>query len=156
MKKDDLDRVMEIEQASFSTPWGRGSFRNLMGRRDAELWVSEFDGALVGYSVIWFVGREAELGNLAVDPLCRQRGLGRILLDWTLEHARERAVEKVFLEVRVSNLGAQNLYKSRGFAQMGVRRRYYREPVEDALVLSIDLDPLPIDFAGDRQRQPPR
>jgi ribosomal-protein-alanine N-acetyltransferase len=156
MNKDDLDRVMEIEHASFSTPWGRGSFRNLMGRRDADLWATELDGVLVGYSVIWFVGREAELGNLAVDPNCRRQGLGKTLLDWTLARAQERAAEKVFLEVRVSNSAAQELYKARGFSQMGVRRRYYREPVEDALVLSIDLEPLPVDFAGDRRRQPPR
>ncbi len=156
MRAADLDTVMEIEAASFTTPWSRGSFRNLMGRRDADLWVAELDGALVGYAVLWYVGYEGELGNLAVDPAWRRHGLGRLLLDWALEHARERAVEKVFLEVRVSNRSAQDLYLRRGFAQAGVRHRYYREPVEDALVLSMDLDPPTVDFAGDRRRQPPR
>ena len=156
MRAADLDTVMEIEAASFATPWSRGSFRNLLGRREADLWVAEHDGALVGYAVLWYIGYEGELGNLAIAPAWRRRGLGLLLLDWALERARERAVEKVFLEVRVSNRTAQDLYMRRGFAQAGVRRRYYREPVEDALVLSIALDPSTVDFAGDRRRQPPR
>ncbi len=156
MREADLDRVMEIELASFSTPWSRGSFHNLLGRRDADLWVAEFQGNLIGYAVVWYIGYEGELGNLAVSPACRRRGLGRLLLDRALERARQRGVEKVFLEVRVSNRPAQQLYERRGFVRAGVRRRYYREPVEDALVLSIDLDLLTVDFAGDRRRQPPR
>jgi ribosomal-protein-alanine N-acetyltransferase len=143
MRGADLDRVMEIEQASFSTPWSRGAFRSLMGRRDADLWVAEFGGHVAGYAVIWYIGYEGELGNLAVAPEWRRRGVGRFLLDWTLDGARQSGVEKVFLEVRVSNRGAQQLYERRGFVKAGIRRRYYREPVEDALVFSIGLPPDP-------------
>ncbi|HSG81433.1 MAG TPA: ribosomal protein S18-alanine N-acetyltransferase [Gemmatimonadota bacterium] len=143
MKAADLDRVMEIEHASFTTPWSRGAFRSLMGRRDADLWVAEFGGSLAGYAVIWYIGYEGELGNLAVAPEWRRRGIGHFLLDWTLDCARKNGVEKVFLEVRVSNREAQQLYERRGFVMAGVRRRYYREPVEDALVLSINLTPDP-------------
>jgi len=139
MRSSDLDRVMAIEEASFSTPWSRNSFRNLMGRGDADLWVTIVDGLLVGYSVVWYVGDESELGNLAVSSDWRRRGLGQWQLDRVLERALERGARRVFLEVRVSNRGAQDLYERSGFVQVGIRRRYYRQPVEDARVMCLDL-----------------
>lgn len=139
MEESDLDSVMEIERASFSTPWSRASFANLLGRDDASLWVAAVDGNVVGYAVVWYVLREAELGNLAVASDFRCRGLGRHLLDWVLEKARGRGVERMYLEVRASNQGAQRLYERRGFLVVGVRRRYYRAPVEDAHVMCLEL-----------------
>ncbi|UCC72413.1 MAG: ribosomal protein S18-alanine N-acetyltransferase [Gemmatimonadota bacterium] len=141
MVEADLDSVMEIECVSFSTPWSRGSFRNLLGRDDATLWVAAIDGSVVGYAVVWYVLREAELGNLAVAPGWRRRGLGRRLLDWAVEQARERGTERIYLEVRVSNRSAQELYARRGFVPVGLRRRYYRSPVEDARVMCRALTP---------------
>lgn len=141
MEEADLGSVMEIESASFSTPWSRASFANLLGRDDASLWVAVSDGSVVAYAVVWYVLAEAELGNLAVAPDWRRRGLGRYLLDWVLEVARGRGTERIYLEVRVSNLGAQRLYELRGFRHVGVRRRYYRAPVEDARVMCLELRP---------------
>ncbi|NIR42516.1 MAG: ribosomal protein S18-alanine N-acetyltransferase [Gemmatimonadetes bacterium] len=143
MDEADLDAVLRIERASFSTPWSRNSFLNLLRRSDTDLWVAEIDGAVVGHAVLWYVGFEGELGNLAVAPDWRRHGLGSYLLDWALEGTRRRDIDTVFLEVRVSNRAAQDLYERRGFRRVGVRRRYYREPVEDALVMGIDLDPRP-------------
>ncbi len=139
MKELDLDVVMAIERASFSTPWSRGNFRNLLVRGDADLWVAVVEEAVVGYAVVWYVLPEAELGNLAVDAGWRRQGLGRTLLDWVLTRADDRGAERIFLEVRVSNRHAQGLYERRGFIQVGIRRRYYRAPVEDARVLCLDL-----------------
>lgn len=156
MVGSDLDEVLEIEGASFSTPWSRGSFRNLLGRRDAELWVAEIGSGVVGYAVVWYMGHEGELGNLAVAPAWRRRGLARQLVHWVTEKASARGVARLFLEVRESNRAAQELYLHSGFVPIGVRRRYYREPVEDALVMSVDLRSPPVDFAGDRLWQAPR
>lgn len=156
MEERDLEAVMAIEVASFSTPWSRVSFQNLLLRSDTMCWVAELDDAVAGYAVLWYVGLEAELGNLAVAEAWRGRGLGRRLLDWTLERAGERGIERVCLEVRDSNKAARELYAGRGFVQVGLRRRYYRAPVEDALVLSLNLGALPVDSAGDRREQPPR
>lgn len=139
MRNADLDVVMGIEQASFSTPWSRNSFLNLLGRGDADLWVAVLNGTVVAYSVVWYVAAEAELGNLAVSPDWRRHGMGSWLLDWSIEKARERGVERMFLEVRVSNQSAQELYEQRGFVQVGLRRRYYRAPAEDARVMCLDL-----------------
>ena len=140
MSLDDLDVVMAIEQASFSTPWSRGSFRNLMNRSDADLWVVVAEDAVIAYAVVWYAATECELGNLAVAPDRRSRGIGRWLLDWTLQKALERGAERVFLEVRMSNQAAQDLYESRGFVQVGLRRRYYRAPTEDARVMCLELE----------------
>jgi len=141
MRCSDLDAVMEIEQGSFSTPWSRDSFRNLVGRTDADLWVALLDDTVVGYAVAWYVADESELGNLAVAAEWRRRGLGRWLLDWALSMAVERGAARIFLEVRDSNQGAQDLYARRGFVQVGLRRRYYRQPSEDARVLCLNLSP---------------
>jgi len=139
MQDSDLDMVMEIERESFSTPWSRGTFRGLLQRSDASLWVAQVGGRVVGYAVVWYSFREAELGNLAVAPGWRRCGLGTQLLDWALQKARERGTERVFLEVRVGNRIAQQLYERYGFSQVGLRRRYYRAPVEDARVMCLSL-----------------
>lgn len=139
MRPDDLDAVVAIEQASFSTPWSWASFRNLLARADADLWVAVAEDEVIGYAVIWYAATDCELGNLAVTPGKRYRGVGRSLLDWTLRKAKERGAERVFLEVRISNRVAQDLYRSRGFVQVGLRRRYYRAPTEDARVMCLDL-----------------
>lgn len=141
MSLEDLDAVLAIERASFSTPWGRGSFQNLLGREDADLWVAVAEDEVIAYAVVWYAAAECELGNLAVAPERRGRGTGRWLLDWALHKAIERGAERVFLEVRMSNRLAQDLYESRGFVQVGLRRRYYRAPMEDARVMCLDLAP---------------
>jgi ribosomal-protein-alanine N-acetyltransferase len=139
MSESDLDVVMRIERASFTTPWSRDTFKKLLGRGDATVWAAIVDNCVVGYAVVWYVSTEAELGNIAVAPGWRRRGLGRWLLDCALEKARERRVERVFLEVRVSNRVAQEIYERRGFVQVGLRRRYYRAPAEDARVMCLNL-----------------
>lgn len=139
MSEADLDQVLYIENASFSTPWSRATFEELLARGDADLWVASIAESIVGYAVVWYAADESELGNLAVAPDWRRRGIGRLLLDWSLEGAVRRGVEHMFLEVRVGNRGAQALYESRGFESVGLRRRYYRAPTEDARVLRLEL-----------------
>jgi ribosomal-protein-alanine N-acetyltransferase len=103
--------------------------------------VTLLDDTVVGYAVVWYVADESELGNLAVAAEWRRRGLGRWLLDWALSMAAERGAARIFLEVRDSNQSAQDLYARRGFVQVGLRRRYYRHPSEDARVLCLNLSP---------------
>jgi ribosomal-protein-alanine N-acetyltransferase len=82
---------------------------------------------------------QGELGNIAVDPAFRRRGLARRLIALVLERAAARGVRELFLEVRPSNTGARQLYESFGFAHVGQRRNYYQEPVEDAVVMRVLL-----------------
>lgn len=142
MEAHDLDRVMEIERQSYSMPWTESTFRGLLRRADADLFVAETTKKVIAaYAVFWAVLDQGELGNVAVAPEFRSRGIARQLLDAVVRRARERRVTELFLEVRVSNTTARQLYQSYGFREVGRRRNYYMEPVEDALVMRIDLDP---------------
>jgi len=98
--------------------------------------VEETQGSIFGFIALRIVATEGELLNLAVAPERRQRGVGRELLDAALERARKSGAQRIFLEVRVSNIGARALYASLGFAGDGRRSNYYSDPIEDALVLS--------------------
>lgn len=148
MTMGDLERVLEIEQRSFSTPWKRTTFRNLMARRDAYLYVAETRAAadaggatVVGYAVFWRVVHQAELGDLAVDVGRRRQGIGALLLDHVMARATALGVRELFLEVRESNTAARALYEGYGFRAVGRRRGYYAAPKEDALVLLRELEP---------------
>ncbi|MGH7466893.1 MAG: ribosomal protein S18-alanine N-acetyltransferase [Longimicrobiales bacterium] len=149
MRMADLPRVMEIELLCFTMPWSEATFRGLLRRTDADLFVAEEGAVVVGYSVFWCVLDQGELGNVSVAPESRRRGIGNGLVRVVLAHARERGVREVFLEVRVSNLGAQRLYEQYGFQQIGRRRNYYTEPIEDALVMRRELDVVPLMSVGD-------
>ncbi len=141
MEARDLGRVMEIEHQSYTMPWTESTFRGLLRRADADLFVAEtVDGEVAGYAVSWAVLDQGELGNVAVAPEWRHRGIAHRLLDAVILRAAERRVKELFLEVRVSNSTARQLYLAYGFRDVGRRRNYYMEPVEDALVMRKDLD----------------
>ena len=140
MRSGDLPRVMEIELATFTMPWSEATFRGLLRRTDSDLFVAERGSTVIGYAVFWSVTDQGELGNVAVSPQYRGKGIGTKLVEAVLERALEKGVREVFLEVRKSNLGAQNLYKAFGFFEVGKRRNYYLEPLEDALVMKRVLD----------------
>jgi ribosomal-protein-alanine N-acetyltransferase len=140
--RDDLEAVVAIETVSFSDPpWSRDSFTTLLNNPRAIFTVAcdPVDGAVVGYVVAWLVADEAEVANLAVAPSHRARGVGARLLDAALSSARRGGARAAHLEVRDSNATARALYASRGFELVGRRRRYYRSPEEDALLLRCDL-----------------
>ncbi len=137
LRGGDLPRVLEIELATFSTPWRENTFRGLMRRTDTDLYVADEGGVVVGYAACWTVVDQSELGNVAVAQEARGRGIGGALVDAVVERVRERGAHDLFLEVRESNLGAQSLYRERGFVVVGRRRSYYSSPTEDALVMRL-------------------
>ena len=139
MRPADVPQVHRIERQSYSVPWSELTFRGLLQRRDAELLVAEVAGQLAAYAVFWQVLDQGELGNVAVHPAWRRRGLARRLIGQVMERAAARGVRELFLEVRPSNTGARQLYESFGFARVGQRRNYYQEPVEDAVVMRVFL-----------------
>jgi ribosomal-protein-alanine N-acetyltransferase len=128
--------VASIEFEAFANPWQPQTFRSLVSRGRALVLVADLPGeGVVGYAVLWWVLEQAELANLAVRESFRGHGIGSVLLDRILEEAAAKGVQTVFLEVRTSNQRAHDLYLSRGFRQIGVRRDYYRNPREDARIL---------------------
>ncbi|HKW49240.1 MAG TPA: ribosomal protein S18-alanine N-acetyltransferase [Gemmatimonadaceae bacterium] len=141
VRDEDIATIADIERRSFSDPWSERSFRDVLAH-SRMFFVCARGGTdrsaverVLGYVVAWFAGGQGEIANLAVDPDARERGIGSALLDSALDEARSHKTDEVFLEVRSSNLRARQLYESRGFAEVGRRRRYYRQPVEDAVIL---------------------
>lgn len=135
----DLPAIVAIENASFGDPWSLKSFRESMARPFVRLRVVDDAAGVAGYSVVWISGEECEMANIAVDPARRRAGFGALLLDAALEEAGREGLQVMFLEVRASNRAAQQLYASRGFHEVGRRKGYYQNPVEDALILRRDL-----------------
>ena len=137
----DVSAIAAIEQRVFSDPWSERAFRDVLAHSRMYFGcIREERGdctesSVLGYVVAWFAGGQGEIANLAVDERARGRGLGAILLEAALEEARRQGAEEVFLEVRSSNARARQLYESRGFIEVGRRSRYYRRPVEDAIIL---------------------
>jgi [ribosomal protein S18]-alanine N-acetyltransferase len=129
-----------IEQGVFADPWSKRDFGDCV-MSDAVFLVAEAagdragEGGVVGYVVAHDAAGEGEILNLAVAPARHRRGIGRALVEGVLAVLSDRGVSEVFLEVRESNAGARALYDSLGFREVGRRARYYRRPLEDAVVL---------------------
>ena len=136
-QRTHVPEVSAIEQACFSDPWSDASFRQAVDNPGVFFRVvtEGAGGPLVGYVVAWFAGGEGEIANVAVAPSARGRGFGGMLLDAAIAAAHNYGAEALFLDVRESNARARALYDSRGFLEVGRRRRYYRRPAEDAIVL---------------------
>jgi ribosomal-protein-alanine N-acetyltransferase len=152
MRTGDLDVVLEIERASFQTPWSRQAFLHELERnRVAGLWVAraarrgaaDATSPVVGYLCLWVVVDEVHVTNLAVDPAWRGEGIGRCLLGTLLAHHRAGGARRAFLEVRPDNAWARRLYRGLGFQEVGRRRGYYIDTGEDALLLEARLDEEP-------------
>jgi len=135
MRASDVSEVVYIENRSFRVPWSERTFKSLLRQPHAALFVAETAGQIAGYAAVWFVADEAELGDLAVHPDFRRRGIGSLLLGRALEEAEGRATRILYLEVRAGNKDARRLYERSGFEVVTVRRGYYSHPVEDALVM---------------------
>ncbi len=131
----DIDRVMALELENFSVPWPRDGFVYELLSDDSLFFVAAQGDAVAGFVVLRLADEEAELYNIAVDAVCRGRGIGGLLLDSVLNEAAKRRVQSVYLEVRASNEAAKRLYISRGFEAVGLRRGYYDKPKEDAIVM---------------------
>lgn len=138
---DDVPAVAAIERQVFRDPWPPSFFLGELGQSMVYARVAEREGALAGYSVAWLGAGTGHLGNLAVAPGQRGRGIARALLRDLLERAHELEVDSLTLEVRVSNDAAQGLYRAHGFRLAGLRRGYYRDTGEDALVMQWEARP---------------
>lgn len=138
----DLDRVMELEEELFGAgAWSRGTYEEELRAPDRR-YVAALDeaGTVVGYAGI-ALAEEASVMTVGVAGTHRRRGIGRLLLEALLDHARTARARDVFLEVRASDGGAQRLYAGAGFEPVGVRRRYYEAEGEDAVVMRLALRP---------------
>ena len=127
-----------IEREVFSDPWSANDFTECVSTGVPFL-VAERRGVVAGYVVAHSAADEGEILNLGVAAAHRRHGIGRELVERALAELTARGVRTVYLEVRASNAAARRLYETLGFAEVGRRSRYYRRPVEDAVVLSAKL-----------------
>jgi len=140
-----LPDILEIEKTLFPTPWTQGMFeQELIAGPSPEgpgsyAVVAAAAGRVLGYTVAWFVDEGVHLMNIAVRKDTQRRGVGRRLMRHLLREARSAGKAVIILEVRVSNSGAQAFYESFGFAKFGVRRGYYADNREDAILMALDL-----------------
>lgn len=139
MEPRDLDEVLEVEKSCFKSPWTRCMFEDELYNSNAYYYVIEVDGEIAGYAGFWKIIDEAHITNIAVHCDHRRRGYGRMLVNTLLEKAKELGIIAVTLEVRVSNSAAISLYESLGFVSSGVRRGYYSDNNEDALIMWLKL-----------------
>jgi ribosomal-protein-alanine N-acetyltransferase len=136
MAQADLDRVCEIEKAVFALPWSRTSFENEVSGDPCSLpWVAEEGGRVAGYLIAWHVADELHIGNLATAPDRQGRGIASSLLSGVLAEAARRGIEYAALEVRVSNERAIRLYERFGFSGIAIRKAYYEDNGENALIM---------------------
>lgn len=137
---EDIPGVMTVEHASFTMPWTPDAFRNeLTQNHFAKYVVMIFEERIIGYAGMWTVLDEAHITNIAVLPEFRGHGLGERLLLELVVRAMALQMQKMTLEVRVSNQVAQQLYAKFGFTGCGIRKGYYSDNQEDALIMWTDL-----------------
>lgn len=149
MTLEDIPAVMLLDQLTSTLPWPERSFRyEVTSNPASRSWVAELDGLIVGTLVAWLLVDEAHIAIIATHPDYRRRGIARKLLTHGLAYMSEEGAISSFLEVRESNLIAQELYRKFGYEASGRRKRYYKDNGEDAILMM--LDPLKVEnFVSD-------
>jgi ribosomal-protein-alanine N-acetyltransferase len=140
MNADDLDSIVEIEQAAYPFPWTRGIFADCI-RASYDCTVLQAGRRLIAYTIQLHGVGESHLLNLCVTPDCQKKGYGNLMLNHVIRQARLQRCFSVFLEVRTSNSSGIRLYKQKGFFIVGKRPDYYRaaDGREDAIVMRLDI-----------------
>jgi ribosomal-protein-alanine N-acetyltransferase len=141
MNEMDIDGVLAVEQQAFTVPWSRDGFVNEMKNELSHYIVMVHEGKIIGYAGMWLIVDEAHVTNVAMLAEYRGQKLGEKLMATLIERAKERGALSMTLEVRASNTVAKGLYAKFGFVSRGVRRNYYAETGEDALVMWCDQLP---------------
>ena len=140
MLPEHLDAILAIEQVSFPTPWSRMAFTSeLYDNEFAYYFVGLHGTEPIGYAGMWLITDEAHVTNVAVHPVYRHQGVGRLLLMEMFQQALARGCKRITLEVRPSNLVARSLYGQLGFIEAGIRQGYYTDTKEDAIIMWKDL-----------------
>jgi len=125
-----------VEKLSFTIPWSKNALiEEVLNNRMAIYITAKVNGKAIGYAAMWKIFDEGHITNIAVHPEYRQNGIGSRLVEKLVDIAKERGIVKMTLEVRKSNLAAQALYCKYGFKEMGLRKGYYADNGEDAIIM---------------------
>jgi len=139
MTEDDLDAVALLEQECFSAPWSRNSLMESLARPEYTFLVAQADEQVIGYAGMVRTLDEADVTDVAVFSQHRGQGAGKMLVEGLKDEARAQGVAVIYLEVRQSNAGAIALYRGCGFTENGLRKNFYENPTENALLFSAQI-----------------
>ena len=138
MTLEDVSAVAALDKMSFSLPWPERSFRfELTDNPASRCWVYDLDGKIVGMIVAWLLVDEVHIATIATHPEHRKQGIARELLTYALRYMSMEGAVTSFLEVRESNLAAQEMYRKFGYEESGRRKRYYKDTNEDAILMTL-------------------
>ena len=138
--EEDIEQLFELESSCFPDPWSRKSIRDTMKEEQSYFAVAVSDGKIIGYINTTYVLDEMNLNRICVLPQYRRMGAANLLMENMFDAARQHGLAQIFLEVRVSNLPAQQLYKRFGFTAVGERKGFYQNPPENGLVMTAQVD----------------
>lgn len=138
MTDEDIDGVLNITNLCFSTPWSRSSISGELNNPLAKYIIAKDieKNSVIGFIGVWIVVGEADITNVAVHPNYRKLGVGSKLLSSLINMCDDLNCSLINLEVRVSNISAQNLYKKFSFIENGLRKGYYEDTKEDAILMT--------------------
>lgn len=139
MKETDAHEFAVIDEECFAVPWSEKSFEDEYKNDIAIYFSARSDGKCVGYAGFWQVSGEGDITNVAVLEDFRRMGIGSLLMEAVIDKSKKLGLSIITLEVRSSNISAQGLYKKYGFEVIGVRKRYYSDNNEDALIMTREL-----------------
>ncbi|MFS0577041.1 ribosomal protein S18-alanine N-acetyltransferase [Sporosarcina sp. 179-K 3D1 HS] len=141
MTREDIPAVVAIEEEAFATPWSAEVFEHeMVGNNYAHYIVAVHEGEVIGHCGMWIVLDECHITNVAVRQHMRGNHIGEGLMRQAIAYCQEKEVRLMTLEVRVSNHTAQNLYRKLGFQEGGIRKNYYTDDHEDALVMWVEFE----------------
>ena len=136
----DLTAVATIEKTLFSMPWSKNGFLEALCNPSACLWVYKQNETVLGYLCMYIYIDEAEITNVGVEKEAQGMGIGKELVATAVAYARQEKLEKIVLEVRMSNASAIHVYETQGFQELGLRKGFYDQPKEDALIMAWTKD----------------
>lgn len=139
MTQAHINGVVNVENQSFTLPWSEKSFIDELNNPIAKYFVAIADDMVVGYIGMWEISGQCDINNVAVLPGFRRQKIGHKLLSHTISYCRNNNLSPITLEVKETNIPAQELYKSFSFKKIGQRKKYYADTGEDALIYSLEI-----------------
>lgn len=135
-KEKEIEEIARLEQEIFPDPWSLTALRDTWNQKQAQILGAWLDGQMAGYVIVYFAADESEIARIAVDEKFRRQGVAGALLDEMERVLAGKGIARLMLDVRKSNAAALRFYLSRGFKEDGVRKNFYTNPIEDAILMS--------------------
>ena len=132
---NDIEELYEVELTSFTDPWSKESFKDELNNEIAHYLLGSINNKVVAYIGAWFILDEAHITNVAVKSDFRRQKIAKQLITAFIVLAKKHQITSITLEVRASNIPAQSLYQQFGFEKQGLRKRYYADNNEDAIIM---------------------